>query len=87
MTTHLPGLPLPVSAVEKPLGASPSFSLLKSIVVVCAETAAVTSQTNNKPKEPIVNFMRLPLFLIRVRPKVSIGVGSDRSPLPPDVSL
>src|SRR5882724_4594011 len=62
MTAHLPGLPFPVSAVEKPLGASPTFSLLKSIVVVCAETIAVASKKPNRVNEQILDFICLPPF-------------------------
>src|SRR5258705_299545 len=62
MTAHLPGLPFPVSAVEKPLGASPIFSLLKSIVVVCAETEIADAKETNRMKEQILNFISLPPF-------------------------
>ncbi|SRR6266496_606852 len=62
MTAHMPGLPLPVSAVEKPLGASPAFSWLKSMAVVCAERAVADRKKTNRVEEQILNFICLPPF-------------------------
>src|SRR5262249_1295245 len=54
MTTHTPGFPLPVSAVENPLGASPALSLSKLIVMVCACPLIAASRNIVANRQPIV---------------------------------